>query len=571
MWKRLKLELKFMLVVGVILLISMGVILFFSIKMQKAQILEQVKSKAKLIVTQLHVDREWAANAVVEKNLDIEPSIMTIETAKLANRSGIYSVRLPSSDPLNPENAPRDDFEGVGLQALESGKTEYFRVEGNGVGKVFRWMAPDSATTEDCLHCHPGKKLGDVLGATSITLPMVEVEKAVKSNSLVLIGVAVGIILLIGGIIHLLVRLIIIKPLKKNVSLARAVASGDLTKEGLEVYSEDEAGELSTSLNTMNNNLRDMIGKIAQTADLLASATEELSASAEQMAHGSQESSSQTSQVATAVEQMSATVMEVAKNSSQAAESAKKTSETAAKGGEIVTLTIDGMNRIAEAVQKSSYTIQTLGANSNQIGEIIAVIDDIADQTNLLALNAAIEAARAGEQGRGFAVVADEVRKLAERTTKATKEIAAMIKSIQSDTSGAVASMESGTGEVERGVEMTRKAGEALKEIVNNVQHVSDTIGQIATAAEEQSAAAEQISTSIETIASVTKESAAGARQSSTACQELSRLALELQKMVGQFKLPEKREEKYEKRPSLFTSKAAEPKKWERVSKKQAA
>ena len=229
------------------------------------------------------------------------------------------------------------------------------------------------------------------------------------------------------------------------------------------------------------------------------------------------------------------------------------------------------MNRIAEAVHNSSYTIQALGANSNQIGEIIAVIDDIADQTNLLALNAAIEAARAGEQGRGFAVVADEVRKLAERTTKATKEIAAMIKSIQSDTSGAVASMESGTGEVERGVEMTRKAGEALKEIVNNVQHVSDMIGQIATAAEEQSAAAEQISTSIETIASVTKESAAGARQSSTACQELSRLALELQKMVGQFKLPEEKGDGYEKRPSLFTPKAAEPKEWERVSKKQAA
>jgi methyl-accepting chemotaxis protein len=284
------------------------------------------------------------------------------------------------------------------------------------------------------------------------------------------------------------------------------------------------------------------------------------------MAHGSEESSSQTDQVATAVEQMSATVMEVAKNSSQAAESTKKASETAVKGGEIVNLAIDGMNRIAEAVRESSSTIQTLGANSNQIGEIIAVIDDIADQTNLLALNAAIEAARAGEQGRGFAVVADEVRKLAERTTKATKEIATMIKSIQSDTNGAVSSMESGTKEVEEGVEITLKAGEALNEIVNNVQHVSDMISQIATASEEQSAAADQISTSIESIASVTKESATGAQQSSSACQELSRLALELREMVGQFKLPEERGEGYEKRSSISKIKAIE-----NVGQKQAA
>lgn len=570
MWRNLKLGPKFMLVVGLALLIFMGANLLFSLKRQKAQLMDQIRDKAKIIATQLMIDRQWAAKAAVEDGLDIIPPVMNIEAAKLGNQKGLYNIRFISSNPLNPENSPMDDFEKEGLQALVDGKVEYFRVDGNGTGKVFRWMAPDTATTEDCLNCHPSKKVGDVLGAMSVALPMAEVEKLIKSNSIILVGISIGMILLIGGVIHQLLRLMIIKPLKQNVSLAKAVASGDLSVEGLEGYSSDETGELSTSLNTMNNNLQDMISKIAQTAELLASATEELSASAEQMARGSQESSSQTGQVATAVEQMSATVMEVAKNSSQAAESAKKASEIAFKGGEIVNLTTQGMNRIAETVQESAVTIQTLGANSNQIGEIIAVIDDIADQTNLLALNAAIEAARAGEQGRGFAVVADEVRKLAERTTKATKEIATMIKSIQSDTSDAVASMEAGTKEVEEGVEITLKAGESLKEIVDNVQHVSDMISQIAAAAEEQSAAAEEISTSIETIAAVTKESAAGAQQSSTACQELSRLALELQKMVSQFKLPEEKGDGYEKRPSILKTKAAEIRD-EKGAQKQAA
>jgi len=197
-----------------------------------------------------------------------------------------------------------------------------------------------------------------------------------------------------------------------------------------------------------------------------------------------------------------------------------------------VSQAIDGMNRISASVMESARTIETLGKSSDEIGEIIAVIYDIADQTNLLALNAAIEAARAGEQGRGFAVVADEVRKLAERTTKATKEIASMIKSIQSDTDGAVKSMSAGTEEVEKGVSLVNQAGGSLDQIVEVVASVTDMIQQIATAAEEQSAAAEEISTNVEAVATITKETATGANQSSVATQELTRLASDLQQMV---------------------------------------
>ncbi len=185
--------------------------------------------------------------------------------------------------------------------------------------------------------------------------------------------------------------------------------------------------------------------------------------------------------------------------------------------------------------------MEELGKSSDQIGRIIAVIDDIADQTNLLALNAAIEAARAGEQGRGFAVVADEVRKLAERTTTATKEIAQMIKNIQDETRAAVTAMEAGSRQVEEGVKSTAQAGDSLKEIIQMAEEVGEMITHIATAATEQSAASEEVNQNMDQITKLVKESAVGAQQSAKACQDLSGLALDLQKMVESFDLDGKK------------------------------
>jgi methyl-accepting chemotaxis protein len=257
------------------------------------------------------------------------------------------------------------------------------------------------------------------------------------------------------------------------------------------------------------------------------------------MAAGAQEQSAQTSEIASAVEQMSKTILETTRNSSAAAEAAKNAGSIAKEGGKIIMDTIDGMNRIAEVVKKSAETVHVLGKNSDQIGEIVQVIDDIADQTNLLALNAAIEAARAGEQGRGFAVVADEVRKLAERTTKATKEIASMIKQIQVDTNEAVVSMNEGTKEVEKGKQLTDMAGKSLHQIIAGAETVVDMSTQLAAASEEQSSAAEQISKNIEGINNVTKESAAGIQQIARASEDLNRLTVNLQELVSKFKVDE--------------------------------
>ena len=257
------------------------------------------------------------------------------------------------------------------------------------------------------------------------------------------------------------------------------------------------------------------------------------------MAAGAQEQSSQATEVAGAVEQMTKTIYETTKNTGQATEASKNAGKSAKEGGHVVEETIHGMNRIAVVVKQSAATVQELGKSSDQIGEIVQVIDDIADQTNLLALNAAIEAARAGEQGRGFAVVADEVRKLAERTTKATKEIATMIKQIQKDTSGAVESMQQGTVEVESGKLLAEKAGTSLREIIHGAEQVVDIVSQVAAASEEQSSAAEQISKNIESISSVTQESASGIQQIAHASEDLNRLTLNLQELVARFKVDE--------------------------------
>ena len=269
----------------------------------------------------------------------------------------------------------------------------------------------------------------------------------------------------------------------------------------------------------------------------MASASSEISSSTEQMAAGAQEQTSQATEVAGAVEEMTKTIIENSRNASSTAETAKSAKVSAEQGGRVVEETVVGMKRIAEVVRQSAGTVQELGRSSDQIGEIITVIEDIADQTNLLALNAAIEAARAGEQGRGFAVVADEVRKLAERTTKATKEIAGMIKKIQTDTQGAVVAMEEGTKQVSAGIALADKAGASLQEIVTVSQKVTDMVTRIAAASEQQSKASEQISHNVEGISNVTNESAMGVQQIAQAADDLNRLTENLQTLVGRFKV----------------------------------
>lgn len=319
------------------------------------------------------------------------------------------------------------------------------------------------------------------------------------------------------------------------VVLAR-IADGDLTAR-CDVMGSDEIGMLAREVNNTSEKLQGAIGLLSTTTVQFTSAANELHATAAQIATAAEEVACQAGTVATASEEMSATSFEIAQSCTLAAQSATDANNSAIDGSGVVQETVFGMSDIADMVKETAVTIAGLGSHSDQIGEIIGTIEDIADQTNLLALNAAIEAARAGEQGRGFAVVADEVRALAERTTKATREIAGMIKSIQSETKKAVSAMEQSVQEVEKGTERAARSGGALSDIIDQVNSVSSQVSQIATAAEQQTSTTGEITNNIHQISNVIQETAKGAQDSVQAASMLSSLVEELQQLVGQFKV----------------------------------
>lgn len=315
------------------------------------------------------------------------------------------------------------------------------------------------------------------------------------------------------------------------------LADGDLNVNLTAEYDDDAIASLYKGFNSTVVKIKRILEQISIAISRTVSATMQISSSTEQMSSGLHEQSCQADEVASAVGQMTRTIFDTAQNVSFAAETSNETGKLAKEGNVDVSLTIEGMKRISNVVSDAANTIETLGKNSNKIGEIVNVINEIADQTNLLALNAAIEAARAGEHGRGFAVVADEVRKLAERTTSATKEISDMIGSIQSDTQGAVKSIYSGKEEVEKGLQLAEKSGKSLKNITDSTLNVVDLITQIATASEEQSAAAEQISQSIDGIKQVSHESAEGIQMITNIASELNQLTENLEELISTFKM----------------------------------
>jgi len=315
------------------------------------------------------------------------------------------------------------------------------------------------------------------------------------------------------------------------------ISRNNLCIPDVEVATNDELGTAGHALNSMKSNLCKMVNSIAQSAEQLAGATEEISQGAKQNSSSAHREAEQAVQVASAMQEMSATVREVADHAQHASTASEQAATSARKGGKIADETLVTMNSIATSTSNAAGRILELGKSSEKIGNIVAVITEIAGQTNLLALNAAIEAARAGEQGRGFAVVAGEVRRLAERTASATKEISAMIQTIQTETKVAVSAIEEGQREVEVGVRKTSETGQALKEIIAMSDQLGNMVAQIATAASQQQGASEQITSSISQISGLTQTSSTNADQTSDACGQLSELASELHRLVTEFRV----------------------------------
>lgn len=324
------------------------------------------------------------------------------------------------------------------------------------------------------------------------------------------------------------------KPITRLVKHISVLASGDFTTQ-LNEKRKDEIGQLGAAMDEMTTQVGGMISQVTGTAHDVAGAATEIAATAEQMAGGLQRQESQTNEVSAAIEEVSCSVVGISEKSAEANDAAKDSGDEAVAGGEVVNDAITEIQGIAEQISHAVDAVTLLGEKSEKISGIISVINDIADQTNLLALNAAIEAARAGEHGRGFAVVADEVRKLAERTQQATEEVGSSIREIQDDTKLVIDRIEQGAGGVSSGVEKAQAAGVSLNQIGTASQTLLSKINEITHAVEEQKLAVHQIAESTENIASVTRESSSAASQAAQAAGNLSEQSEQLLSLTSQF------------------------------------
>ena len=344
----------------------------------------------------------------------------------------------------------------------------------------------------------------------------------------------------IGLVLSVLLGLVITRSISRGVAVlgdaASRIADGDLTARA-ELDSRDELGEVARAFNKMAQQFSALIAQVRQAADQVSQATATLSTASGQVAAVSGGQTGQAASAASAIEELNSAVKEIAHRAQSVVTAANQASSASSQGQVVVNNAVRGIQQVAQTVGESAQLIASLGQRSDQIGQIVKVIKDIANQTNLLALNAAIEAARAGEQGRGFAVVADEVRKLAERTTGATSEISGMIGAIQSETESAVGAMEKGSKQASQGVELANQAVHSLEQINVSVRGVVEMVQQIAAATTSQSEASDVITTRVEHIAQMARDNGVSIDRTTHASHSLQQLSLHLQQVISHFRM----------------------------------
>jgi methyl-accepting chemotaxis protein len=460
---------------------------------------------------------------------------------KLAASDKVKELRVMHSKALDtgygqglPRERPVDDMD---QSTLTSGKVAVkLDADAGTVRAVLPFVAKENFRTINCLGCHQVPE-GTVLGAASVVVDVADDMAAIRKVHL---AFWIGHLLLqvvLFFVIHLIVRRLL-RQLGGEpayvIDIVKQIATGNLTGEITTRRGDDNS--LLAAMKQMQSSLRAIIGKTFLTAETLVKAAQQLASSSHQVLTASERQSDASASVAAAVEEMTVCISEISDSAGSAQKHASEAGALAKDGSKVVQEVIVEMDHISDAVTTASGSITTLGKQSDQISDIVKVIKEIAEQTNLLALNAAIEAARAGEQGRGFAVVADEVRKLAERTTHSTEEIAAMIQAIQGGTRNVVDGMAKGSTRVSEGVQLVGRADSSMEKIQDGVEKVLASVDHISSSLREQKSTSNDIAKNVENIAQMTEETSSIIKEVAASADHLEQLAEQLRESVGQFK-----------------------------------
>ncbi len=537
-FRNLSLQTKLQLLIQPALLLMLGIGSFAIVNDNRSSMFESAQQRAQVAADDI-ID---GANMLMVTGQIRDVNNRTMLLKKISSSGSIVGVHLVRTEqvikqfgPGLPEEQIQDD---VQRNAIAS-KKPYFALETRDGKPVFRAVTPYIASHDfhgtDCLACHQVAE-GSVNGASDIQIDLSEGFAKLQKVIIEQIVIQIAFQLVLFFFIRLIVRRFVVKPVDEIKQHLSEVINGHMSSQ-VDISGRDEMGEVLCSVQSTKVLLGSIIDQIASVSGHIEGRAKNLSEAMTKVSDGSQAQSEAASNMSSAIEKMTTSIDQIAENAGEVKRVSENSNSLASEGGRIVQQVVDDMARTNQAVMNTAQTMQQLGEQSDRIQDVVKVIKEIADQTNLLALNAAIEAARAGEQGRGFAVVADEVRKLAEKTGRSTQEIAGMVDEIRGSTSNAIAEMVATVEMVKAGSALAEKAGSSIVEINDGVSQVLNGVGDISASIQEQSVASREIAVNVEKVAQMSEENSESVKEVFGTVGNLETYSSALEQSVRHFRI----------------------------------